>query len=113
MRASSASDLPTTIGRYEIVRLLGAGAMGRVALARDPVLDRQVAVKLLRADIAIPEDVREGLIVRMRHEARAAARVAHPNLVVLHDMGEDPALGLYLIFEYVEGRPLKDRLLAG
>ena len=99
MRKSSASDLPTTIGRYEVVRLLGAGAMGRVALARDPVLDREVAVKLLRADIAIPEDVREGLIVRMRHEARAAARVAHPNLVVLHDMGEDPDAGLFLVFE--------------
>ncbi len=113
MGASSASDLPTTIGRYEVIRLLGAGAMGRVALARDPVLDREVAVKLLRTDIAVAEDVREGLIVRMRHEARAAARVAHPNLVVLHDMGEDPHVGLFLVFEYVDGPTLKERIDRG
>ncbi|MCC6552771.1 MAG: protein kinase [Polyangiaceae bacterium] len=87
--------------------------MGRVLLAHDPVLDREVALKHLRGDLRIPRDVREGLLVRMRHEARAAARVAHPNLVTLHDMGEDPALGLYLVFEYVEGPTLKDRLLAG
>jgi serine/threonine-protein kinase len=47
----------------------------------------------------------------MQHEARAAARVAHPNLVVLHDMGEDPGVGLFLVFEYVEGPTLKQRLL--
>lgn len=113
MRASSAHELPRTIGRYEIVRLLGTGAMGRVALARDPVLDREVAVKLLRTDIAIPDDVRDGLVVRMRHEARAAARVSHPNLVVLHDMGEDEDAGLFLVFEYVAGPTLKQRIERG
>src|SRR5438552_13909307 len=80
-------ELPATIGRYAIVRLVGEGAMGRVLLAHDPVLERDVAVKHLRGDLKIPRDVREGLLTRMRHEARAAARVAHPNLVVLHDMG--------------------------
>src|SRR6185369_12353529 len=84
--------------------------MGRVLLAHDPVLDRDVAVKHLRDDLKIPREVRSGLVKRMRHEARAAARVAHPNLVVLHDMGEDPTLGLYLVFEYVEGPTLKQRL---
>ncbi len=109
----SAQSLPTSIGRYEVVRLLGTGAMGRVVLARDPVLDRDVAVKLLRTDIAIADDVRDGLVVRMRHEARAAARVGHPNLVVLHDMGEDADAGLYLVFEYVAGPTLKQRLERG
>jgi serine/threonine protein kinase len=113
MRRSSAHDLPKAIGRYEVVRLLGTGAMGRVALARDPVLDRQVALKLLRTDIAIPDDLRDGLLIRMRHEAKAAARVSHPNLVVLHDMGEDEEAGLYLVFEYVEGPTLKQRLEKG
>src|SRR4051812_16153817 len=84
--------------------------MGRVLLAHDPVLGRDVAVKHLRGDLKIPREVRQGLLARMRHEARAAARVAHPNLVVLHDMGEDPAVGLYLVFEYVEGPTLKQRL---
>src|SRR3954452_10087473 len=102
--------LPATVGRYEVRRLVGEGAMGRVLLAHDPVLDRDVAVKYLRDDLKIPREVRKGLITRMRHEARAAARVAHPNLVVLHDMGEDSSLGLYLVFEYVEGPTLKQRL---
>jgi serine/threonine-protein kinase len=87
--------------------------MGRVLLAHDPVLDREVALKHLRDDLRIPREVREGLVVRMRHEARAAARVAHPNIVTLHDMCEDAELGLYLVFEYVEGPTLKDRLRDG
>jgi eukaryotic-like serine/threonine-protein kinase len=105
--------LPATVGRYEVVRLLGEGAMGRVLLAHDPVLDRDVAVKHLRGDLKIPRDTRHGLLARMRHEARAAARVAHPNLVVLHDMGEDASVGLFLVFEYVEGPTLKQRILDG
>ena len=103
-------ELQKQIGRYEVVRQIGVGAMGRVLLAHDPVLDRQVAIKILRADLAIAPDVREGLIIRMRHEARAAARVTHPHLVVLHDMGEDEGVGLYLVFEYLEGPTLKQRL---
>jgi serine/threonine-protein kinase len=95
------------------VREIGTGAMGRVLLARDPVLGRHVAVKVLRNDLSIAEDVREGLLVRMRHEARAAARVTHPHLVVLHDMGEDEEVGLYLVFEYLEGPTLKQRLAEG
>lgn len=87
--------------------------MGRVLLARDPVLERHVAIKLLRDDLGIGEDVRETLLVRMRHEARAAARVTHPSLVVIHDMGEDESLGLYLVFEYIEGPTLKQRLIEG
>ncbi len=109
----SEPPLPAKVGRYEVVRLLGEGAMGRVLLAHDPVLDRDVAVKYLRGDLKIPRDVRRGLLERMEHEARASARVAHPNLVVLHDMGEDPAVGLYLVFEYVEGPTLKQRLRDG
>ena len=107
---SPSPDLPETIGRYRVVRLVGEGAMGRVLLAHDPVLDREVAIKHLRADLAIPDEVRRGLVKRMRHEARAAARVMHPNLVTLHDMGEDERVGLYLVFEYVEGPTLKERV---
>jgi serine/threonine protein kinase len=109
-RDPSDPPLPRAVGRYEVVRVLGEGAMGRVLLAHDPVLDRDVAVKHLRGDLKIPRDVRQGLLTRMRHEARAAARVSHPNLVVLHDMGEDAELGLYLVFEYVEGPTLKQRI---
>ncbi len=106
-------DWPTSIGRYQVVRLLGRGAMGRVLLARDPVLDRDVAVKLLRDDLTLPPEQRDALLVRMRQEARASARVTHPNIVGLYDMGEDSELGLYLVFEYAEGTTLKERLTRG
>src|SRR5690606_28328622 len=101
------------IGRYRILRHLGQGAMGRVLLAQDPVLDREVAIKLLRDDLKIPSDQKAALVKRMRQEARASARVRHPNIVALHDMGESPELGLYLVFEYAEGTTLKQRLEHG
>src|SRR3954462_284095 len=105
--------LPTQIGRYRVERLLGRGAMGRVLLAHDPVLDRSVAIKLLRDDLNIPPEQHDALLHRMRQEARASARVSHPNIVALHDMGEDPSLGLCLVFEYAEGLTLKERLQRG
>lgn len=107
------SKLPPTIGRYNVVRELGKGAMGRVLLAHDPVLDRDVAIKHLRTDLPLAPDQRDQLLERMRQEARASARVSHANLVALHDMGEEPELGLYLVFEYVEGPTLKQRLEQG
>jgi len=110
---SSETGLPAQIGRYRIERLLGRGAMGRVLLAHDPVLDRSVAIKLLRDDLNIPPEQHDTLLHRMRQEARASARVSHPNIVALHDMGEDPELGLCLVFEYAEGLTLKERLLRG
>lgn len=101
------------IGRYQPVRLLGRGAMGRVLLAHDPVVDRRVAIKLLRDDLVIPPEQKDALIDRMRQEARASARVSHPNIVALYDMGEDPELGLYLVFEYAEGLTLEQRISRG
>lgn len=106
-------SLPEEIGRYHIVRLHGQGAMGRVFLAHDTILDRDVALKLLRDDLDVADEQRKTLLDRMRQEARAAARVSHPNIVALHDMGEDPEWGLYLVFEYVEGSTLKERLERG
>lgn len=105
--------LPTQVGRYRIVRVIGQGAMGRVLLAHDTVLDRDVALKYLRGDLGLSREQRAGLVDRMRQEARASARVSHPNLVMLHDMGEDDQVGLYLVFEYAEGQTLKERLGSG
>ena len=110
---------PRTIGRYDVERLLGQGGMGRVWLARDTILGRRVAIKVLRDDLALPPSVRDELITRMRHEAQAAAAVSHPNIVTLHDMGEDAVVGLFLVFEYVPGpradgpESLRDRLRDG
>ena len=111
-----AAKQPRTIGRYEVERLLGQGGMGRVWLARDTILGRRVAIKVLRDDLALPPSVRDELVTRMRHEAQAAAAVSHPNIVTLHDMGEDDVVGLFLVFEYVPGpradgpESLRDRL---
>ncbi len=110
LRDARRLESPKTIGRYEVIRLLGEGGMGRVFLAKDPVLGREVAIKVLRDDLALPPDVREQLVSRMRHEARAAATVRHPNLVTLHDMGESDELGLFLVFEYVQGPTMRERI---
>jgi serine/threonine-protein kinase len=104
---------PDRIGRYEVVRLLGQGGMGRVFLARDTVLGRHVAVKVLRDDLGLPPESRAALFARMRQEARAAATIEHPHLVTLHDMGEEAPHGLFLVFEYVSGPTLRDRIGEG
>ena len=87
--------------------------MGRVLLALDPVLDREVAIKMLRGDLEIDPETREALLVRMRHEAKAVARVSHPNIVTLHDLTDEDDHGVCLVFEYVPGRTLKDRIKEG
>jgi eukaryotic-like serine/threonine-protein kinase len=107
------SPLPAYVGRYRVVKELGKGAMGRVLLAEDPVLRREVAIKHLRGDLSLAPEQRKALLERMSQEARASARVNHPHLVALFDMGEDPELGLYLVFEYVEGVTLHERLKQG
>jgi serine/threonine-protein kinase len=101
------------IGRYEVLDALGQGGMGKVLLARDAVLGRLVAIKVMRDDLGLSPEVRFELVDRMKNEARAAASVSHPNMVTLHDMGEEPAVGLYLVFEYVEGPTLRDKLHTG
>ena len=99
------------VGRYQIVRLLGEGAMGRVYLARDPELGREVAIKVLRLEAA--GSAREAYIARFRNEARAAAKFMHPNVVAVYDAGVDPTLGPYLVYEYVAGQTLRGRLGEG
>jgi len=102
-------ELPQQIGRYRIDRLLGAGSMGNVYLARDADLDRPVAVKTLR-DLALDPETREVFLSRFQNEARAAARLHHPNIVQIFDVGDDPKVGPYLVFEYVPGHTLKQAL---
>ncbi|HSO23821.1 MAG TPA: serine/threonine-protein kinase [Chondromyces sp.] len=100
------------VGRYLIEETLGRGAMGVVYLARDPLIDRRVALKTLRLDLDAEhaEEFRE----RFVREARAAGRLNHPGIVTIHDVGEDPESGLmYIAMEYVEGRDLKQLLAAG
>ncbi|MBK8170920.1 MAG: serine/threonine protein kinase [Sandaracinaceae bacterium] len=103
------SDLPRTIGRYTIDRLIGSGAMGNVFLGRDPELDRAVAIKTVR-DQGLGSDALAMFLTRFKNEARAAARLSHPSIVSVYDVGEDPGVGPYLVFEYVSGSTLKEVL---
>ncbi|MFW2389088.1 MAG: serine/threonine-protein kinase [Polyangiales bacterium] len=102
-------ELPLQIGRYRIERLLGSGSMGNVYLGHDSDLERPVAVKTLR-DLALDAEMREVFLSRFQNEARAAGRLHHPNIVQIFDVGEDPGVGPYLVFEYVPGHTLKDAL---
>jgi serine/threonine protein kinase len=92
-------------GRYRLESKLGSGGMSTVYLANDEVLDRPVAIKLLHREISEEEDQLE----RFRREARAAARLSHPNLVGVIDAGEDDGRP-YIVFEYIPGRTLKRRI---
>jgi serine/threonine protein kinase len=92
-------------GRYRLESKLGSGGMSTVYLALDEVLDRPVAVKLLHREISEEVDQLE----RFRREARAAARLSHPNLVGVIDAGEDDGRP-YIVFEYIQGRTLKRRI---
>ena len=94
-------------GRYRLESKLGSGGMSTVYLAQDEVLDRPVAVKLLHREISEEADQLE----RFRREARAAARLSHPNLVGVIDAGEDEGRP-YIVFEYVPGETLKQRIQA-
>lgn len=99
--------LGETVGRYQVRRELGRGGMGRVYLARDVVLGRSVALKVVGPDRA------GGLSTeRFLHEARAIARLNHPHVVQLYDFGEYKG-GLYLALEYVDGTTLRERARAG
>jgi serine/threonine-protein kinase len=91
--------------RYEVGRTLGAGGMARVVEAYDRVLDRKVAIKLLRDDVSIDPSVRE----RFLREARTAARFNHPNAVIVFDTGQDGRQP-WIVMELVEGEDLARRL---
>src|SRR5689334_19942522 len=94
-----------TLGHFRVVERIGAGGMAAVFKAYQPTLDRYVAVKVLPAYHA-----RDPIFVkRFVQEARSVARLAHPNIVQIHDFGEQANI-TYIVMEYVDGGTLKDRL---
>ena len=80
--------------------------MGSVYLGRDPQLDRKVAIKTVR-DLDLDEKHLASFLERFRNEARAAARLSHPSIVAVYDVGEEEGIGPFLVFEYVAGSTLK------
>ena len=89
------------LGKYEIQAEIGRGGMGTVYLAYDPLLDRRVAVKVLAPHLVWEE----GFVERFLREARAAARLKHPNIVTIYDVGQEVNY-YYIVMEYVEGQTL-------
>lgn len=94
-----------TLGRYELMELLGAGGMGRVFRARDTVLDRDVAIKLLPRRLAHNEEA----LRRFEREAKAIAVLSHPNILAIYDFGVDQGI-TYAVTELLEGETLRDLL---
>src|SRR5688572_27739283 len=107
VRAAARANSPvTTIGKYELRREVGRGAMGIVYEGWDPAIERRVAVKVIRQDQLDSAEAEE-ILARFQREARAGARVAHPNIVAVYEFGQE--YGMYFIaMEYIEGRELKD-----
>ena len=89
-------------GRYQLLEKLGSGGMAEVFRARDPILDRIVAIKVLRQDYSNNPEFQE----HFRTEARAAANLSHPNIVTVHDFGFAENL-LFIVMEYIPGKDLK------
>ena len=91
--------------RYQIIKTLGEGGMANVYLAHDTYLDRNVAVKVLRGDLANDEN----FVRRFQREALSATSLSHPNIVEIYDVGEDDGQ-YYIVMEYVDGKTLKQVL---
>jgi eukaryotic-like serine/threonine-protein kinase len=100
------SLLGTTLsGRYRLESRIGSGGMSTVYRAHDETLERFVAIKLMNREVASDSDQLE----RFRREARAVARLSHPNIVHVIDAGEDESRP-YIVFEYIDGETLKERI---
>lgn len=95
-------------GRYHLVARVAGGGMGEVYRAHDMLLDRAVALKILQPSLASDPD----LVQRFKQEARAAARLTHPNVVAVYDWGSEDERTYYMVMEYVAGTDLRDVLVA-
>ena len=97
---------PTRLGRYIIERRIGRGAMGAVYLAKDPRINRAVALKAIPIEKEFEDEELKEARLRFYREAESAGRLAHPNIITVFDAGEDKGLA-YIAMEYVPGIPLK------
>lgn len=105
----SNTDIPKSLGRYEIVRELGRGAMGVVYEGRDPNIGRRVAIKTMRKDVMEASGRAEEMLERFLREAQAAGLLNHPNIITIYDAGEEGDT-TYIAMEFVEGSSLRDLL---
>src|SRR5437763_4425945 len=104
--ARSVSDLPQSVDRFDVVRVLGKGGMGTVYLARDERLGRPVAVKVLHTEDLTGDDRR----ARFMREARTAAAIRHANVATIYEVGETGEGVPFIVMEYCEGETLSQRM---
>ena len=97
---------PTSFGRYKVKGVIGKGAMGVIYLAEDPVIGRQLAIKVIQLNPGISAQEIENLQTRFEREFRSAGTLSHPNIVTVHDVGKEGATP-YIAMEYVEGKTLE------
>jgi serine/threonine-protein kinase len=101
--------LPERFGRYKVIDLIGTGAMGKVYKARDPNIDRVVAVKVIHSEL-VSQSAK--FLERFHREAQAAGRITHPNIVIVYDVGLEGTTS-YIVMEYLDGKPLSDVIGGG
>ena len=99
-------ETPATFGRYELIERVGRGGMGVLYRGKDPVLDREVAIKVMSGDFSADEGAR----ARFFREARAAARLQHRNIVTIYEFAEDEHGTPYIAMEFLRGRSLAGRI---
>jgi serine/threonine-protein kinase len=100
----------TSLGRYKIISEIGQGAMGVVYKAVDPIIDRTVAIKTINLNLSRQE--LEEYEARFQQEIKAAARLNHPNIVTIYDVGKTESVA-YMAMEFLEGKELKDMIAEG
>jgi tRNA A-37 threonylcarbamoyl transferase component Bud32/CHASE2 domain-containing sensor protein len=116
LSAEKLSGVPQRLGRYQVQRRIGRGAMGAVYLGKDPRINRAVAIKVIPIEKEFEDEELKEARLRFYREAESAGRLTHPNIITVFDAGEDKGVA-YIAMEYVPGIPLKDftdpkRLLA-
>jgi len=102
------AEIPKTIGRYDILQMVGRGGMGVLYRARDPMLERDVALKMMLVDFSLDQTARE----RFQREAKAVARLQHRNVVTIHELGEHDGAP-FIVMEFLSGQDLEALLTAG
>ena len=97
------------LGRYRIQDVLGRGAMGVVYKSYDPIIDRMLAIKTIRLDVSVDQDEKMAFYERFFREAQTAGKLSHPNIVTIHDIGEDQGI-TFIAMELIEGVSLQHYL---
>ncbi|MEK7433960.1 MAG: serine/threonine-protein kinase [Cyanobacteriota bacterium] len=93
---------------YDILKILGVGGMGSVFLAMDPRLERQVAIKKIKVPENLDEQSHKEMVQRFYREARAVANISHPNIVIVHELGEDKSDNqCFMVMEFLDGKSLE------